>query len=102
MRLLHLPHLLDKDAVAHIGVVCLEKSLVLVFVFRKAIELEYLLPDFLSVYALENFPYLVLGDVELGQVAGCLCLNASPLSLDLSDFFVKNVSELSKDLLNNL
>ena len=102
MRLLHLPHLLDKDAVAHIGVVCLEKGFVLVFVFSKAVELEHLLPDFFGVDALENFPDLVLGDVILGQIARCICLDGSPLSLNLSDFFVKNISELSKDLLDNL
>ena len=103
MRLLRLPHLLDKDAVAHIGVVCLEKSFVLVFIFlTKAIELEHLLPDFFGVDALKNFPDLVLRDVKLGQIARCLCLNASTLSLDLSDFFVKNVSELSEDFLDNL
>ena len=102
MRLLHLPHLLDKDAVAHIGVVCLEKSFVLVFVFSEAVEPENLLPDFFGIDALENFPDLVLGDVILGKIARCICFNGSPLSLNLSDFFVKNVSELSKDLLDNL
>ena len=102
MRLLRLPHLLDKDAVAHIGVVCLEKGFVLVFIFSKAVELEHLLPDFFGVDALENFPDLVLGDVKLGQITRCLCLNASTLSLDLSDFFVKNISELSENFLDNL
>ena len=102
MSLFYLPHLLDKKAVAHISVVCLEKSFVLVFVFSESVELEHLLPDLFSVDALKNLPDLVLGDVKLGQIARSLCLNASTLSLDLSDFFVKDVSELSENLLDYL
>ena len=102
MSLLQLSHLFNKDSIAHISIVGFEKSLVFVLIFGEPIELEDLLSDFFSIDVFKDFPYLIFGDIKLRQIAWLICLSTPPLSLNLPDFFIQNIPELCKDLLDNL
>ena len=102
MGLLELPHLLNKKSVAHIGVVGFDQDFVLVFFFGETVELKHSLSNLLCIYALKYFSHLIFCDVELLEIGRLISLSDLPLPLDLPDFFVQEISELSKDLFDNL
>ena len=74
----------------------------LVFIFGEPIELKDLLSDFFSIDVFKNFPNFIFGNVKLRQIAWLICLSTPPLPLNLPDFFIQNIPELCKDLLDDL